>query len=645
MIGQSNVFYSMNMLVTELALRGEAFNINYDDNKNMRFFRVSAMDYNTLTGVAAQGTDTVFIDVYTGRPWQKPSDIGLEVANDVDNSYSALGYLFAYEMVNRSDVPIGVIEIDAAGTALTGFAPNHLAEKWGHEQYDYQLGTYHYRLDDIEDDASISRFMYNQAIYPLSGFSTAGLIWYQGESDWYNVRERHGGADCEDYYVTQYVELINYYRSTFGNDDFPVYMMEFPPCYAGTANAYIDYGEIRAEMGTIPNYLSDCYIVSSADTWFDHSWENNIHPPIKHHQASRLTALICAHKGITNESLEDVHGPNIKTVEFTSTGATLTFDHVGQGIRVAHPDLLGAEVRGLEAKVMFNGYPTWIAVSNVQFVDANTIRFDIGQEIYGVRYHAVTGANSPYDANLCNSYGMPAIAFSEYCDKVIPEPLPDSVVPTATNVRVARAFSDNMVLQRDQPLSVWGFGDPGGTVVVNLGGRNACAQVGRDGTWKATFEEGFAYNYFKQPLTIRSGGADIVIRDVLIGDVYFLIGQSNVYYSLAEQKIDLAQRNMSYLMDYLDYNDARSIRFLRVSANDFSGGVGAEAKGTKIKYNDLYNGQKWMMPSEIGAQVAEYTREMPQNQNYDRNTISGKVYSALGYQFAFNMCTKSVIPV
>ncbi len=645
MIGQSNIFYSMTMLTTELQKRGEPFSVDYDDTKNMRFFRISSMDYNGLTGIFAQGTDTVYNDVYTARPWQKPSDIGYDVANDEDNTYSALGYLFAYEMTNRSDVPIGIIEIDAAGTALTGFAPNHLAEKWGHETFDYAKQTYYYKLDNVEDEASISRFMYNQAIYPLSGFSTAGLIWYQGESDWYNVRERHGGADCENYYVPQYVELMNYYRSTFGNSDFPIYIMELPPCYSDNSNAYIDYGEVRAEMGNIPNYLSDCYFVSSADTWFDHAWENNIHPPIKHHQASRLTALVTAQKGISDDSIEDVHGPVIKTVEYTDTGATLTFDHVGQGIGVAHPDLLGREVRGLEARVMFNGYPKWITVSDVQFVDANTITFDIGQEIYGARYHAITDTNSPYDANLCNSYGMPAIAFSDYCEKVIAEPDPNAVIPTATSVRVSNAFSDNMILQRDQPLSVWGFGDAGGTVVVNLGGRNACAQVDRDGTWKATFEEGFAYNYFKQPLTIRSGGADIVIKDVLIGDVYFLIGQSNVYYSLAEQKIDLAQRNMSYAMDRLDYNDARSIRFFRVSANDFSNGAGAAAKGTKTKFNDLYNGQKWMMPSEIGAQVAEYTKEIPQTQDYNRTGISGKVFSALGYQFAFNICTRSVIPV
>ena len=647
MIGQSNVFYSMTMLTTELEERGEAFHVDYDDTKNMRFFRISAMDYSAQTGIFAQGTDTMYYDVYTGRPWQKPSDIGADVANHEDNTYSALGYLFAYEMVGKSDVPVGVIEIDAAGTALTGFAPNQLAQKWGQEQYDYQTGTYHYKVDDVEDEASISRFMYNQAIFPLSGFSTAGLIWYQGESDWYNVRERLG-VDSDNYYVPQFVELMEYFRSTFGNSDYPIYLMEFPACYKGndpnTPNAFIDYGDIRAEMGNIPNYIDDCYFVSSSDVWFDGNWENNIHPPVKQYQASRLSAIVGAYMGFDDSDMEDVHGPVIKSVEYTATGATLTFDHVGSGLCVAHPDVLGSELRGIEARIIYNGYPKWVDVTGEVFVDANTISFDIGQEIYGVRYHAVTDTNFPYGVNLCNSYGMPAIAFLDYCDKVIPEADPYSVVPTATAVRVSNAFTDNMVLQRDKTLSVWGFGEEGGVVVVNLGGKKACAQVGRDGTWKATFAETFPYNYFKQPLTIQSGGADIVIKDVLIGDVYFLIGQSNVYYSMAEQTIDLAMKNMSNYVN-VDYNDARSIRFFRISSTDFADWTGPVAQGTKAKFNDVYNNSKWMMPSEIGAQVAELTKEIPQKEDYNRYDVSKLSYSALGYQFAFNLCCRSVVPV
>ncbi len=647
MIGQSNVFYSLNMLKNELAERGEPeLNVDYDDNRNMRFFRISSMDYKEIEGAGAQGTETVFIDVYNNRPWLTPSDIAVDIANNEDNTFSALGYLYAYQMTEKTDIPVGVIEIDASGSPLISFAPNHLAAKWGHEAFDYSDNTYHHKVDNVEDDGVKTRFVYNQAIYPVSGFSTAGLIWYQGESDWYNVRERLG-VDSDNYFVPQFVELMEYYRATFGNDDFPIYMVELPPCYKGNGeepNAFIDYGETRAEMGNLPNLIDDLYIMSSSDMWFDGNWQNNVHPPIKLNQSIRLSALVCAQKGFGNESLEDVHGPTINSVEYTQTGATLTFDYVGNAIAVAHPEQLGSEIRGIQARVMYNGYPKWIDVTNATFVDERTISFDVGQEIYGVRYNAVTDKNSPYGVNLCNSYGMPAIAFSDYCDKQIPAPDPYSVVPTATAVRVSNAFSDNMILQRDETLSVWGFGDAGGVVVVNLGGKKACAQVGRDGTWKATFAETFPYNYYKQPLVIQSGGADIVIKDVLIGDVYFLIGQSNVNYSLAEQKIDLVLKNMSDRMN-IDYNDARSIRFFRMSSADFTNWTGPVASGTKTKFNDVYNNGKWMMPSEIGAQVAEYTKQIPNTENYNRYEISKNVYSALGYQFAFNMCARSVIPV
>ena len=648
MIGQSNVFYSLNMLKNELVEMGEpALNVDYDDSRNMRFFRISSMDYKEKEGLGAQGTETVYIDVYTDRPWLTPSDIEVDILNDEDNTFSALGYLYAYQMTEKTDIPVGVIEIDASGSPLISFAPNHLAAKWGHEAYDYGDNTYHYKVDNVEDDAVKTRFVYNQAIYAVSQFSTAGLIWYQGESDWYNVRERLG-HDSDNYFVPQFVELMDYYRSTFGNSDFPIYVVEIPPCYPGNnpeePNAYIDFGEIRAEMGNLPNLIDDLYVMSSSDMWFDGNWQNNVHPPIKLNQAVRLSALVCAQKGFSEDSIDDVHGPIIKNVEYTSTGAKLIFDHVGYGIGVAHPELLGAEIRGLEARVMFNGYPKWVDVTNAVFVDEKTIIFDIGQEIYGVRYHAITDKNSPYGVNLCNSYGMPALAFSDYCDKVIPAADPNVVVPTATNVRVSNAFSDNMILQRDQPLSVWGFGDAGGTVVVNLGGRNACAQVGRDGIWKATFAEPFSYNYFKQPLTIRSGGADIVIKDVLIGDVYFMIGQSNVNYSMGEQKLDLELRNMSNAVN-VDYNDGRSIRFFRMSSADFVNWTGPVASGTKTKFNDVYNGGKWMMPSDIKAQIDEYASFKPKDENYNRYEVSKHVYSALGYQFAFNMCTKSVIPV
>jgi len=38
----------------------------------------------------------------------------------------------------------------------------------------------------------------------------------------------------------------------------------------------------------------------------------------------------------------------------------------------------------------------------------------------------------------------------------------------AENITVADVFGDNMVLQREMKLPVWGTGEPGGTVTVSL---------------------------------------------------------------------------------------------------------------------------------------------------------------------------------
>ncbi len=129
--------------------------------------------------------------------YQQPTDAYYLFREEMGKEvFSALGYLFAINMTNKSDVPVGVIEIDATGLPLACFAPNELAEKWGHEIYDEATGTYYFGYQGLSNPIMKTRFIYNQRIYPLKNFSCAGIIWYQGESDWYNSKETYG----KDYY-------------------------------------------------------------------------------------------------------------------------------------------------------------------------------------------------------------------------------------------------------------------------------------------------------------------------------------------------------------------------------------------------------------------------------------------------------------
>ena len=104
-------------------------------------------------------------------------------------------------------------------------------------------------------------------------------------------------------------------------------------------------------------------------------------------------------------------------------------------------------------------------------------------------------------------------------------PLPDP----ATEVRLPKVFSDHMVLQRDQPIPVFGTAEPGGEVTVMLGEAQATATVGEDGRWRAelpAMEAGGPYE-----LTV-AGADTLTFTDVLVGEVWVASGQSNMEWRL-----------------------------------------------------------------------------------------------------------------
>ncbi|MBE6687054.1 MAG: hypothetical protein E7591_07460 [Ruminococcaceae bacterium] len=426
-IGQSNAYYSLGELAIDLKLNGlsNQLQIDYDDDRDMRFFRISKEDYKTQTGDMAQGTPTLYEDVYNGAKWLKPSDIENQMRTyasfdpptqhydrDAVSSkvFSAIGYTFAYNMTERTDVPVGVIEIDASGHPLITFAPNHLAEKWGHEEYDVYTGTYHYRYDHVWSADLKTRYAYNQQIHPLRHFSTAGIIWYQGESDWYNTRENHNVYI--DTFAIQFTELMNYFRSIFGNDDFPVYIFEYATCFSNNgANSYMDFSSVKTELGTIPQILDNSYVMSSSDFWFDTQWFNNVHPYIKHLQSCRLADIVMADKFGTGD-MDDVHGPTLDHVEYNGNRATLYFNHVGDGLKTSD----GGILKGIEAKIIDpSGNEIWLPHEGYIITAKDQVVVDTGSfTLLGVRYNGHPDYTFPYNLNLCNAYGMPAIAFVDY---------------------------------------------------------------------------------------------------------------------------------------------------------------------------------------------------------------------------------------
>ncbi|MEM9111848.1 MAG: hypothetical protein AAGC72_17755, partial [Planctomycetota bacterium] len=98
---------------------------------------------------------------------------------------------------------------------------------------------------------------------------------------------------------------------------------------------------------------------------------------------------------------------------------------------------------------------------------------------------------------------------------------------------VSNVFQANMVLQRDKPLAVWGWGEPGKQVSVSFSGERATATVGNDRAWRVQLPAQ-GVNTDPQTMTISSGGETLRLENILVGDVWVLGGQSNMEFELAK---------------------------------------------------------------------------------------------------------------
>jgi sialate O-acetylesterase len=95
---------------------------------------------------------------------------------------------------------------------------------------------------------------------------------------------------------------------------------------------------------------------------------------------------------------------------------------------------------------------------------------------------------------------------------------------------LARLFNNHAVLQRDQPLPVWGWANPGEKIRVELGDQSAETVTDPMGKWLVRLGP---QPVTKTPLSLRViGSKTIELQDILLGDVWLCSGQSNMEFPL-----------------------------------------------------------------------------------------------------------------
>ncbi len=182
-------------------------------------------------------------------------------------------------------------------------------------------------------------------------------------------------------------------------------------------------------------------------------------------------------------------------------------------------------------------------------------------------------------------------------------PEPDQAVldaPAATDFQVTHVFGNDMVIQRNEYIRVWGFADigqEGKRVNAEFAGLTGAALV-KDGHFMITLNGSLPECTEGRDFRVYGDGVEFVYTGVLVGDVYWVVGQSNVAYPVssikAEPLASAAGKNCVISNDDL-------IRLNRSSMTDANNGL---KQGTPEVNEDTPVKRGWQKPKSGAYQFA-----------------------------------------
>ena len=144
------------------------------------------------------------------------------------------------------------------------------------------------------------------------------------------------------------------------------------------------------------------------------------------------------------------------------------------------------------------------------------------------------------------SGGMLCEFFAEHQTKVY----------ASTPITLNGVFGDNMILQRNKQVKIWGYGGTvGEEVKVSFNGQTKTAVITSEG-WEVyldpmegTFEE--------QSIVVTSGTQSLVVNNVCVGEVVFTSGQSNIAITVS----NVITKRPEAVSEYSTYKNFSKVRF------------------------------------------------------------------------------------
>ncbi|HEX8145519.1 MAG TPA: sialate O-acetylesterase [Pyrinomonadaceae bacterium] len=340
---------------------------------------------------------------------------------DTVKEFSAAGYYFGVELEKELKVPIGLINSSYGGSQAEAWTPVEYllastdlrptverTKIWDAErtrvraEYEEQLKQWRARAEQAKAEGArpqpspsvpdalreyrIASSIYDGMIAPLIPFSIRGAVWYQGESNEERAQQ----------YGILLPTMIRAWRERWGVGDFPFGIVQLPnyrdpkPEPADEAWSHIREAQRRTVLSTPKTGLIVTIDIGEA---------RDIHPKNKLDVGLRMARW----------ALADVYGrkmtrsgPTLRAAKVDGLKIILTFDDVGQGLRIRDGDKLDEfAIAGADRRWHW---------AQAKIVGKNRVEVwstDVAQPV-AARY---AFNSNPRHPNLTNETGLPAAPF------------------------------------------------------------------------------------------------------------------------------------------------------------------------------------------------------------------------------------------
>ncbi len=234
----------------------------------------------------------------------------------------------------------------------------------------------------VENNPYYVTTLYNGMIAPVAPIAIKGALWYQGETN----------AGRAYQYRTLLPAMINDWRKTWGQGDFPFYIVQLANFMGKTEQPVeSDWAELREAQAIAAKSVKNGGLVTAADI----GDTTDIHPKNKQEVGRRLALLALSR--VYRQAVVD-SGPTFKSAIREGSKLRVTFDY-GDGLTAGAGALKGFAIAGTDRKFH------WATAS----IEYNTVVLSAPEvlEPIAVRY---AWCNNP-DITLLNGAGLPAFPF------------------------------------------------------------------------------------------------------------------------------------------------------------------------------------------------------------------------------------------